>query len=525
MPRSMKALCLAAALAASAGSPMPAAAAMVSWIRIPPGCTFPPEGELTQMPCGDHGTYYFGDGVPPSLPTCLDLRRGTEQPAAYPTPGSPQPVGAWWLPCQNGSCFGHGRQPWVAVLDWDQPHGWSVGEVILETSDRRVDVELFDLEDPAGTLPTWLTGVGDAHVLAQLCALAEQVSDPRAEPPLAVNMSFGRQPSGRGPEACMPGGEGGLECEIRSVLALLHGSHGVLPVAAAGNHGTLLFPAEDANVLSAGALDLARFAAGGVAEPSNETPPGADALVPGYGLYLERPFGGYWPAPPGSSYASAFLAGWIAGILAERPETPVSPGGTWTPVQFGGGFLLAHDGHPVPGSDLLQPDSLLKRALGDEPAACDQQTHGTHAAASRISPPAPPLPALSLPQLVARSNDQQPGAVICVPCHGGNPPGGRGTGGGTGGPLTIDLRSALPLPAEYRLTGLYLRIGDTLHRLDKSSHPGLLGQIELGALDTLAISGLDGLLSPGQQLSLVYTLTDPVHTAFWHIEPVNVHDH
>jgi len=521
MKRSMKALCLAAALAASAGSPLPSAAAPVSWIRIPQGCAYAPQRELAQMPCGDHGTYYFGTHVPPHLPTCMDLRRGTEEPAAYLAPGTLQPSGTSF-PCQDGSCFGHGRQPWVAVLDWDQPHGWSVGAVLLEASDQRIDVDLFDLEDPAGTLPEWLDGVGDAHVLAQLCRVAELVSDPRQEPPLAVNMSFGRAASEEGREACLPGGGGGLECEIRSVLAHLRSASGTLPVAAAGNHGTLLFPAEDASVLSAGALDLALFAASGSAEPSNETPAAAHALLPGYGLYLESPLASYWPAPPGSSYASALLAGWIAGTLTDNPETPVDPGGRWTPLAFGNGFLLARDGQPVAGSYLLGPAQLLKRALGGEPEICDPSAAaGISANLSRILLPPPPLPALSLADLAAQSNLQQPGAVICVPCHGDQPP----TGIDAGTPLKVDLGSSSPLPAQYRLTGLYLRIGDTRHRLDKSGDSALLGLIAQGTVDRLTISGLDGLLSPGLQVSLVYTLTDLTGTPFWHATPVNVHYH
>lgn len=516
MERSLKALCLAAALAAAFTSSTPAAAT-VSWVRIPPGCVYPPEGDLTEMPCGGHGTLYFGAEVPPHLPLCGDLRHGTEEPPAYLAPGTLQAAGGF--PCQDGSCFGR-EEPWVAVLDWDQPHGWTVGAVLRETSDLRVGVELFDLEDPKGTLPEWLAGVGDAHVLAQLCRLAELVARPGVEAPLAVNMSFGRPFRERSGEDCLPGGTATLECEIRGVLTLLRSAHGIVPVAAAGNHGELLFPAAAEGVLSAGALDLARFAASGATEPSNETPPEAAALVPGYGLYLENP-PGFWPAPPGSSYASAFLAGWLAGTLAEHPEIPVDSAGLWTPVPFGEGFLLAHDGVPVPGSDLLGTSRLLERALGGEPAACTPPQAIVNANMSRTSLPPPPLPALSLADLVAQSNQQQPGAVICVPCHGDNPPGGL-----TAQPaLAIDLRSSSPLPPQYRLTGIYLRIGDTRHRLDKSSQLSLLGQIAEGAVDRLSLWGFAGMIAPGQQVSLVYTLEDLAGTPFWHATPVVLHDH
>lgn len=516
-------VCLAGAFALLCA--MPSRATELSWYHVPPGCPHRPPGEnVTEMPCGNYGHLFFGSDrlVPPG---CLGTTSGREVPSLYLSP-PPAPSGGDWSPCVDGSCFGaQEREPWVAVVDWDAHHGWSVGETILQASDYRVRVELFDLAAPGETLPDWLVGVGDAHVLAQLCAVAERSA--LGQPPLVVNMSFGRLPGKEGLSSCQLQASWALECEIRGVLASLAGAHGVLPVAAAGNHAELLFPAADTHVVATGALNLARFADSGAVHASSETPSSAEALVLGYALYLQNPAsaGEYWQGPAGASYASAFLSGWIAGTLqgtAKRADTAPSP--SWRPRYSKGVYMLEHDGEIVEGSDLVNPNLLLERGLGEHPEACDRPAVGTQRVLQRVSSPPPALPALSLPGLAVSRNQQLPGVVLCVPCHGDGPPGGLRTSV-PAADLSIDFAGSPPLPAEYQLTGLYLRIGGTLHQLDRSRDPGILNEIERGDLKTLGLGGIGTFLLPGRQLSLVYTLTAGDGTPFWHATPVHVHEH
>jgi len=521
--------CLAGALAFLSAPPAPAAE--LSWFRVPPGCSHRSGEDLAVMPCGGYGRLYFGaeELIPPD---CVGVTRGQEVPSLYltPAPATGQPA-AGWSPCAGGSCFGAaGGGPWVAVVDWNAPHGWSVGETIRQSSDYRVGVELFDLAAPGNTLPDWLTGVGDAHVLAQLCAVAERSA---ADPPVAVNMSFGRLPPKEGPPTCHPTAPWALECEVRGVLAHLASAKRVHPIAAAGNHAQLLFPASAPSVVAAGALDLARFAASGIAQASNETPASAQALVLGYALYLHNPagIGEFWQGPAGASYASAFLSGWIAGSLEqgtveqetkhETKRATTVPSPHWVPRLHGGIYQLEHDGEIVPGSDLVNPNLLLERALGEHPHACVRPAVGTVRVLHKLSSPPPPLPPLSLPGLAVSRNQQLPGVVMCVPCHGDGPPGGLETQAD----LLINFAGSPPLPADYRLTGLFLKAGDTLHQLDGSRDPRILDELTRGTLKTLGLAGIATLLQPGRQLSLVYSLATQDGTPFWHATPVHVHDH
>lgn len=519
--RLLASACALATLAAAV--PLRATPEPVGWYRLPPGCAPAAGGELMQaMPCGGFGRYLLGREAPFSPPDCAGARHGFEVPAGYPA-SADAPAGGAAVPCVDGSCFdGRPGGPWVAVVDWDDPHGWTVGETILQASDRRARVALYDLEEPGATFPEWLEGVGDAHVLAQLCAVAERIAG-GDDPPLTLNLSFGRLPRG-GQVACPISGEGSLECELRAVLGWLGDEHGVVPVAAGGNHGLLLFPAADAGVVAAGALDLARYALDGAPRPSRETPAGAEGLVPGYGLYLESTGepNGYWPAPPGSSYAAAVLSGWIAGTLDAHPA-PLPPRGSWAPLLDGERWALARDGSALPGSDLAGPTELLAAALGARPAVCNGGMGGATVVLEAAEGAPPALPDKSLAELTARGNEQLPGSVICVPCHGG--PEVPLAGELSTSPLRfeVDLHRGGPLASEYQLTGLYLRLGDTLLPLDRSHDLALLYDLAQGELAILAFEGLPD-VPDGTQISLVYTLRYGT-TAFWHAEPVHAHEH
>ena len=145
-----------------------------------------------RVACGALGTYYFGPGDFESSGSCSSASHGDEVPALYLSQDDPRflPSGAEWFPCKSGGCFGRRSQPWVAVVDWNQGHGWSVAGLIREVAGSGVDLVLFPLERTSGLAAA--DGVSDLDVLIQLCAVAEAAYQAPQDLPLAVNMSFGR---------------------------------------------------------------------------------------------------------------------------------------------------------------------------------------------------------------------------------------------------------------------------------------------------------------------------------------------
>ncbi len=346
------------------------AAAPVSWLHLAHGCPASPvtagDGQEPQIVrCGGAGTFAFGraglhyQGDCPTPP-----EQGSETPATIPDELTPPLPPAF--PCSQGSCLHHTPgQPWVALVDWRTEHGWSVAATIQEASDQQVEVQLYDL-NAAGWISTLAPSVSDLHVLVQLCALEEDIQAHPLDRPLAVNMSFGRRSKG---DACAQNGAG-LGCPVSQVLSHL-AAEGVLPVAAAGNHHEMLFPATSPGVISAGALDLAYLQQAGKPRPSTQTPPAAAALMLGYGIYLSTDDkDSNWPAPPGNSYAAALFTGWISGTLAgggQLPNSSLLAGGHWAPASLAlpaNGLPLTFNGTPLAGSALMGPRRLLSRAMG-----------------------------------------------------------------------------------------------------------------------------------------------------------------
>jgi len=501
----------------------PAGAAQVTWLHLDSGCP-PKDGHITTaagataqtLSCGNTGFFVFSPSDRLSYDGfCGHLDGILETPTAVPgelTPPLPPS-----FPCSLGRCLGHtAGKPWVAVVDWRNEHGWSVAATVREASDRRVGVELYDLAS-ASPITQALPSVSDLHVLLQLCALEEHVENQPFDRPLAVNLSFGRRKSG--PDGT---GLGGAVGQVLSRLA----AAGVLPVAAAGNHREMLFPAASPGVVSAGALDLSYFQQGAQARPSAQTPPGAAALNLGYGLYLSTDDGHLWAAPPGSSYAAALFTGWIGGYLAGGGQLPAAaslPGARWTPVPLGtpeniaGGLALALNGTPLSGSGLAGPRTFFDRALRGTgtPAAPGP---GIVLQKTIAAPPLSPDPLL----YADTGNDPQPGVCPCVPC-------GPGGGGGLGtqastegsGTLVLDLSSSQPLPPEMSLIRVFLRVGKAVYAFDRSGYQEVLSPIAAGSAGSLVLTGLDGLLPAGQQPSLVLE----VHvggSSYWHEIPIHL---
>jgi hypothetical protein len=495
------------------------AAADVDWFQLPPGCAVKqPEVGTTNgqepriVACGGAGSFVIGGAGLHYDGQCRLLDHGSETPS--PIPDEPEPRLTPAFPCPGGKCLGHTPgSPWVAVVDWPGAHGWSVAAMVREASDQRVGVELYDLT-AGGGLAQWVPSLSDLHVLVQLCAVAETVRANPLDRPLAVNMSFGRRTAGT---ECPETGSG-LACSVAGVLSHLAGE-GVLPVAAAGNHHELLFPASSPGVVSAGAVDLSHLEQTRESRPSTQTPPASAALMLGYGIYLSADEGAAWPAPPGSSYAAAMLTGWLGGYLAgggSLPSPLLLPGARWTPAIAGDtatGLALALNGVPLRGSELRGPQLLFERALGANPTSRELETVIT----LPLAGPAPPLPKRSLLYADA-GNGPQPGVDPCVPCRGNGLQGGAAEGADT---VLIDLSSSGRLPSPIHLTAVFLRVGKAVYAFDDRGDDSLLAAIAGGTLEGLALTGVGGIFQPGDQPSLVLVVNVD-GTAYWHEVPLNM---
>lgn len=478
-------------------------------------------------------------------------------PATPPRPIKPVPLNLPWVPCDQGQCFGNplsfgASQPWVAVIDWDGPHGWSVGWTIRQVAGPGVALGLFPLTDEElESVPR--RGETDAHLLTQLCTLAELVDVEGVPPPLVVNMSFGRLAH---PEDLLPAGscdERRLVCQIAWVIEHLRlksqpalPAPGTMFVAAAGNHQDLLYPAAAPGVLAAGSLDLAAFWETGLTDSSWETPKltsQAAALMPGYGICLfpgsvPQAEKGH-PTPPGTSFASATFSGFlVAPLLAGLIEDSLEPL-LWQPVPSCTPevctYQIAHGNQSLYAvSSGLQ--LLLEQARTGRPA-CRPPNEGTvevDASLGNALTKAAALPPLSFDDVAAADRKQPaPGADPCVPCHGHNQPPpllayGSASLASRSDPasplaLELDLSFAGALPGDYTLLELYLRVGEDFYPLTVEGELFSLESLESGAVDRLVVEGAGDLIPAGEQASLVLVLGDngaDVPSEFWTSIPI-----
>ena len=509
--------CAAIVLSGASARAQAPPASEVTWFQFPPGCEvslhdfeWGPDEPPQILRCGGAASFAFGKPGLQYHGPCIPLGHATETPSlipAEPAPRLPQE-----FPCPQNRCLERSPgQPWVAVLDWPTTHGVSVAATIREASDQRVDVQLYDLTAP-GRLAQWVPSVSDLHVLAQLCAVEQDVQANPLDRPLAVNMSFGRLGA-----ACTTSGpcSGAAVSFVLSHLA----AEGILPVAAAGNDHVLLFPASSPDVVSAGGLDLSALQHSQEMKPSRQTPPAAEALVLGYGIYLRLAAGAvepYWPAPPGSSYAAALFTGWLGGYLAgggKLPEPHALEGAHWTPAATPAGLALALDGTPLPGSELSGPGLLFDRALGAVPVAPEPPVGAT----LRLDGFAPPLPELAL-VFADGGNGPQPGVNPCEACRGEGQPRGQAKGADT---VVVDFSYSGGLPRPMELIAVFLRVGDEVYAFDRSRYDDLLGKIAGGGLQGLALTGVGGIFVPGEEpaLVLVVNVGGP---AYWHEIPIHM---
>jgi hypothetical protein len=326
----------------------PAAAVERDWHLYPSTCT---GGAATvSFACGDYGRFLIVQTTPP--PGCTQLAGGTEESPGYPTtPGihhfpAPQKrlreitmeqapfamtAGASVRRLASGAATQviiGGPPPqlteWIGVIDFDSPHGESTTWLAGAVAGSSVTAALAPLDAPELAV---IGPVADFHVLAKLCEIAESVDGGPLPAPATVNMSFGRpvrpfiDPTS--PTACPVEN---VACQISRVIRHVKAG-GTWFVAAAGNHGSPLFPSSLDDVVSAGMLDMTAFVGGVATRPAWETPSDAEAFIPGSALCLNS-----WAAPSGSSYSSAMLAGWLVKVL-DHPDVLATLGdGAWLPA-------------------------------------------------------------------------------------------------------------------------------------------------------------------------------------------------
>ncbi|MEM6793085.1 MAG: S8/S53 family peptidase [Acidobacteriota bacterium] len=515
----------------------PASGRQVSWDLFDRGepCALPDRpGEL--LACGRFGALFLehgSDARPPvsALPgSCPHVGGGVEVPSRYsarrgpesgPDPREDQ------APCSEGSCLTPlagltAGEPWVAVIDWDDWHGWAMSWTIRQTmAPQALPIVLFPLgEERLEPADDDSEETDDLSLLTQLCALTEAVDSGFVARPSVINMSFGR--------AAGPGtAPSGLAQVVNDVLDYLGqasatGGPAAL-VAAAGNHRQLLFPAAHPGVLAAGAADLVALKNQGEYRPSWESPPVEDpmALFPAGGLCLQYGDSQGKPAArlmaPGSSFAAAVFSG----MLAEQLQLDAAlieqlPGVAWTPS------LLQPS---------VPPEILLERLQGQALADCAPALAPDPSLTFRFSAEEPiaasDLPNKSLVDVAQKRLRPTPEPDPCVPCMSSdlNPGGGgldqnpdsrmlkspfaaqRGASRNRPGrDLVIDLSGATVSleDLEYDLKALYLRTGDWLYPLTPAG--GHLSEVARGAPRALVIEEMGFLVESGEQPSLVYVL-------------------
>jgi hypothetical protein len=499
----------------ASASPAPSPDPVLSWrlytgSEPPPMCE-PSEGEA--LACGTWGEYRLAKG---SFPTesCGSTADGTESPPAFMPSGWPPPPPDGWFPCRDGECFSTeaGEEPWGAVVDWNDPHGWSVGETLLQAGDRRVAARLFPLDrPPSSSVEAVLTDfpVGDAHLLAQLCALAEELEVEPENPPLVVNISAGRFAG----ETTTT--EPTLASQIHGLIDHLATSYDIAFVAAAGHHRAELFPAHLPPVLAVAPLDLSRHRYDGHLLPSWQAPGGSTALFPSQGLelYAPAPADDCWSVPAGASFASATAAGWIAAYRSLEDDWGAGDAGAaWAPVEVGDRYHLSRNwsvlaGSGFGGSSDLVAGALEGSACGEPPAAAD----ATFDVLAPASDPTSTLPSLvELIDEIGPSPENEP----CVPCD-------IPSLFGPGEEEILRLGASLPL-APYQIADLFLLIGDTFHKLRSPAKQQILLQIQDGTLETLELRGFRAAhVQAWDEVLLVFHL-DVGEQGLWTSVPIDV---
>ena len=538
----------------------------IHWLLDPDNCFKDPKA--VAVACGEVGTYHFYPaGYFPVLPatsctgiatteslakvfpplgrTLTTIAPGGTIPS-QPVPNTPVPVGMEhavreraltaptqepWIPCAKGSCFDPhdqlGDRDWVAVVDWYDEHGWSVGWTIRSLLPPEVRLGLFPLLDARLDDTAEDGETTDVHVINALCRIIDEVPE-RA--PLVVNMSFGHMPSGgNAPGECSQ--QDALQCEIGRLLGHLYRkpsseSLGTVLVAAAGNHHEMLFPAIHPAVIPAGMSDLEKLEVQ-VSDGAWETPDRPAnkplALLPSNGLCLSATVAGKrvgWGAPGGSSYSSAIFSAWMARVLqAKEVPNPLAPvlwsAEWWQPTANCGYHLRRGDAllaSCAPAFKTLFDTAVLAPewkcpTTNDKPyrplvvatdaASLDEvQALGAYEslteASDRINRPAPPPPPCISCDGPGRSSRTLLAPLAPLLAHRDE------------GALQLALHRNTPMPDDISFREVLLRAGKNFHRvvLSETQLKELAGTgySHLQLTDTLRF------LIPDEQPSLVFVV-------------------
>ncbi|MCH9648816.1 MAG: S8 family serine peptidase [Deltaproteobacteria bacterium] len=519
---------------------------------------------------GDYGEFHFG--FEELLGCSGALAQGHEDVAVYPHPG-PAPFD---IDCMVGDACATAPDDvvadWVAILDWDNWHGRAVDQVVRSTTDPSIQTVLIPLESRILPSPE----ITDVDFLLSIAGLVDLLDDGLRRP-LMMNMSFGRLHDTTDPvsTSCQPHR---LSCQISRLLNHLAQPSGSLEprttlVAAAGNHRNPLFPAGLEGVVSVGALDLTQYTKDGIAQASWETPvlPGfPEALMPGSALCMSVVSGGHLEttmAPSGSSFSSAFFAGWLADAFLWEPaevRAHLDLGAGWGTEKNCTSdptcpYALAHEGKLF-DSPSGKGGQRMAEVLTQDPRTCGPPSvpivsiaaNLVYAGSSDGSVGTSPLNRLSLIGLVADQLKPAPLPITCVSCslccessfstdfrsgtevgEESKPRGGLVSGKsaivGQTGPveLQVDLHNGWALPDNMELETMYARIPPQLLRLDLNEEE--LDQIQAGEVSYLDLSGDIQTPDLSSQLSMisVIRLYDPdseTHSYFWNATPLLLQD-
>ena len=523
------------------------------------------DGEFERLACGSYGEFFFGKGkgleqapgsdsthkhIGTQQPQCKPRAKGEEVPAALNPPAAALATSDW-TPCEEGTCLSDTPdQDWVALIDWNSSHGYEVAHTVQQASvlgeeDDPVNVKLFDLETPGIEAIEALGYTSDAHLLAQLCHLEEHINNGALEAPLALNLSLGRVIDAVGP--------GVLELEplgweIASVLEHLTLLRDVIPVAAAGNHQELEFPAAAAGVLSVGYYEPLAWGLAGELIAAPFSPADSQTLQLAYGIVLE-PHADELPDPPGgddpqgdelldfyvpsfgSSYAAALTTGNIAGCVRTDPDCLytmidwIDSGSFLFPFSDGGDFSLSWDeDEAIPGSTSKATARLLRFATEGLPETAFEEISGETYAF----------------QLEAIEDNGEPGLQddldlglswarlaketefgpsprprsYCRPCR------KRAVSDNT---VALSFTGDVPIEQGHQIRDLYLMTEGTLYSLNGNpdTYQDFLDAFELSQVKEVNLTGPEGFVDEAWSLTLVVAYErEADQTRYWSHTPV-----
>ncbi|MDX1997762.1 MAG: S8/S53 family peptidase [Thermoanaerobaculia bacterium] len=494
----------------------------VSWAWTPERLA-PAEGELLIVPCGFEGTFGFQPADRPWDGALGIAKPQRATPAPYPSPGSSRLTPAQLHDLESvftppASTPG----PWVAVIDWRGWHGTSVGAAIRQYSGGRGAVTRFPLDDPAVTQQLG-SDVTDAHVLVQLCRLLDDVEMGHIKAPTAINLSFGRLATEGDPasaEGCI---EEELACQVARILDRLSRLEGdeapPTIVAAAGNHGSWLFPAALDSVLATGLPDLLRSTPQ-TPTASWETPEPTRPLIlaPAAGLCLLAA-GHAWTAPAGSSFSTALVSAWLA-------ET--DPGDR-LPMLTEAFFDPEDRLRLTPGASVLTGVWAAELYLRKTSARVHCDAAEGWGSVPIVAPidiglSAPPnFP--SLVEIVSSTHRPAPEPTPCVPCRDIRvPPPSAATFAAQSSKMKVstdgkgpelDLGAPWPLGQDIEILAIHLRLDDRFYQLTMPD--ALLSSLRTAQPLSLKIPW--SRFEPASQASLVFIVRNETDV-YWNSVPI-----